>query len=77
MSQKNLIYKDGLYSSLKTHHAKVYFNFMNLLTNHLDYPEDVKDVVDVSIQKNVIKFLMCRISNLIIQLITFLQMLHK
>ncbi len=39
---KILIYKVGLCQSLKTNHLDVYLEFMDLFTNHPDYPEKIK-----------------------------------
>jgi hypothetical protein len=49
---KTLIYKVGLCQSLKTNHFDIYLEFMDLFTNHPDYPEKIKNVVDISIVKN-------------------------
>jgi hypothetical protein len=49
---RNLIYKVGLCQSVKSSHLNLYFELMDLFTNHPDYPEKIKDVVDISIVKN-------------------------
>ena len=39
---KNLIYKIGLCTSVKSNHFEVYLELMDLFTNHPDYPEKLE-----------------------------------
>jgi hypothetical protein len=49
---KDLIYKIGLCNSVKSLNEDYYNDFMKLFTNHPEYPEKVKYVVDIKILRN-------------------------
>ena len=53
---KNIIYKIGLCSSVKTNYFDIYLELMELFTNHPDYPDKIKDVVDIAIVKNKLNY---------------------
>ena len=49
---KNLINSTGLCSSLKSNYPSIYFELMDLFSNHPEYPEKVRNVIDISITRN-------------------------
>jgi hypothetical protein len=51
---KNLMYKIGFTQSVKQVNEDYYEDFMKLFTNHPNYPEKVKDVIDIKILPNAI-----------------------
>jgi len=49
---KNLINSTGLCPSLKSNYPSIFFELMDLFRNHPEYPEKVRDVIDISITRN-------------------------
>ena len=47
-----MIDSTGLCPSLKSNHPSIYFELMDLFSNHPEYPEKVRDVIDISITRN-------------------------